>query len=250
MPTYEPNREEYQIEGRNAVMQALLSGRTIDKLYIAQNEQGLGKIINLAKDAGAVISVVPRQKLADMALTPKHQGVIASCSPMGYVDLKDLLGRAKQKGEDPFLVALDEIVDPHNLGAILRTANAAGVHGIIITKHRSVGLNATVAKTSAGAVEYTPIARVTNLAQTLMWLKDMGLWIYGAAGEAACTYTETHMTGPICLVIGNEGSGMSKYITSVCDFLVSIPMHGEIESLNASVAGALLMYEIVRQRKL
>jgi len=168
---------------------------------------------------------------------------------MGYVNVEDLLDRARQKGEDPFLIALDEIVDPHNLGAILRTANAAGAHGIIITKHRSVGLNATVAKTSAGAVEYTRIARVTNLAQTLTELKDSGLWIYGAAGEAAATYTETKMTGPICLVIGNEGSGISKYITRICDFLVSIPMHGEIESLNASVAGGLLMYEVVRQRR-
>jgi len=245
---YQINKEDYQIEGRNAVTEALASGREIDKVYIAQGDKSFGQIIHLAKEAGAVISVLPRARLAEMAFTPKYQGVIASCSPMGYVSIEKMLQAAKDKGEDPFLVALDEIVDPHNLGAIIRSANAAGAHGVIITKHRCVGLNATVAKTSSGAVEYTPVAKVVNLMQTLDKLKDAGLWIYGAASTAASPYTEVSMTGPICLVIGNEGHGISKNIVKLCDFLVSIPMHGEIESLNASVAGAILMYEIARQR--
>jgi len=245
---FEINKEDYQIEGRNAVQSALLSGRVIDKIYIAQGDKSFGQIIALAKEAGAVISVLPRQRLAEMALTPKHQGIIASCNPIGYQSIEEMLAKAKDKNEPPFLIALDEIVDPHNLGAIIRSANAAGAHGVIITKHRCVGLNATVAKTSAGAVEYTPVARVINLMQTLDKLKDAGLWIYGAASTAASPYTEVSMTGPICLVIGNEGHGISKNIVKMCDFLVSIPMHGEIESLNASVASAILMYEIARQR--
>jgi len=255
--SYEINRADYQVEGRNAVMQALLAAtqgrpygaRAIDKVYIAQGDKSFGQIISLAKAAGAVISVVPRQRLADMATSHAHQGVIASCSPIGYVTIEDILKRAEDKGEEPFIIALDEIVDPHNLGAILRTANAAGVHGVIITKHRSVGLTATVAKTSAGAVEWTPVSRVTNMQQALDKLKAAGLWIYGAAGEVANTYTQTQMTGPICLVIGNEGCGLRSNIVRCCDFLVSIPMHGEIESLNASVASAIIMYEIVRQRR-
>ncbi|MCL2739856.1 MAG: 23S rRNA (guanosine(2251)-2'-O)-methyltransferase RlmB [Oscillospiraceae bacterium] len=247
--SYEVNREDYQIEGRNAVTQALMAGRAIDKIYLAQGDKSFGQIIALAKDAGAVISVVPRQRLAEMAINPKHQGVIAACSPVGYVSIDDILQAAKDKGEEPFIIALDEIVDPHNLGAILRTANAAGAHGVIITKHRSVGLTATVAKTSAGAVEWTPVARVTNLQQALDKLKDAGLWIYGAAGQVANTYTQTEMTGPICLVIGSEGQGLRANTQRCCDYLVSIPMHGEIPSLNASVASAIIMYEIVRQRR-
>ncbi|MDR1102018.1 MAG: 23S rRNA (guanosine(2251)-2'-O)-methyltransferase RlmB [Clostridiales bacterium] len=240
---------EYQVEGRNAVLHALQSGRNVDKLYIAQGDRSFGNLIALAKAAGAVISQIPRQRLNQMATTPKHQGVIAVCSPMGYVEVGDILARARGRGEDPFVIALDSLEDPHNLGAILRTANAAGVHGVIITKHRSVGLNSTVAKTSAGAVEHTPVARVTNLSQTVDQLKNAGLWVYGAATNVAETYTQTEMKGPICLVIGNEGVGISKRIVQICDFLVSIPMRGEIESLNASVAAALLMYEVVRQRK-
>lgn len=239
----------YQIEGRNAISHALKAGRNIDKLYIAQGVQGVGELINLAKESGAVISSIPRQKMNQMAQTVQHQGVIAMCSPVEYKTVDDILKIAKEKNEPPFIIALDSIVDPHNLGAILRTANAAGVHGVIITKHRSVGITSTVAKTSAGAIEHIAVARVVNLQQTLEKFKEAGLWVYGAAASVANTYTQTKMTGPICLVIGNEGTGISKYIVRSCDFLVSIPMLGQIESLNASVAGALLMYEIVRQRK-
>jgi 23S rRNA (guanosine2251-2'-O)-methyltransferase len=247
----EQNEEQiYQIEGRNAVLAALKAGRNVDKLYIAQGVQGVGEIIRLAMAAGAVISAVPRVKLNQMSQTLSSQGIIAVCSPVDYKSIDDILNIAKAKNQEPFIVALDSIVDPHNLGAIIRTANAAGVHGVVITKHRSVGITSTVAKTSAGAVEHTAVARVVNMQQALDKLKDAGLWIYGAAASVANTYTQTKMTGPICLVIGNEGVGISKHIVRSCDFLVSIPMLGEIESLNASVAGALLMYEVVRQRKL
>jgi 23S rRNA (guanosine2251-2'-O)-methyltransferase len=249
MSSYEPNQSEYQVEGRNAVMHALQSGRAVDKIYIAQGDRSFGAIIQLAKANGAVITQIPRHRLHEMSTTGKHQGIIAACSPMGYVSVDTILAKAKEKGEDPFIIALDSITDPHNLGAVLRAANAAGAHGVIITKHRSVGLNATVAKTSAGALEYTPVARVVNLAQTLDRLKDAGVWIFGASTGVAETYTQSKMTGPICIVIGNEGYGLSKHIVNGCDFLVSIPMLGEIESLNASVAAALFMYEVVRQRK-
>lgn len=242
-------QEPIQYEGRNPVIEALKAGSDIDKIYIAIGSSGsLGHIIGLARQHGIAVSELPRRELDKRTRTGNHQGVIAICSAIKYATVDDILEIAKQKGEDPFVIILDSIEDPHNLGAIIRSANASGAHGVIITKHRSATLTAVVAKTSAGAIEYTPVAKVTNLAQTLDYLKNKGLWIYGAAAGEANIYTSTDMSGPIALVIGNEGRGMSSLVTTRCDFLISIPMHGEIESLNASVASSLLMYEIVRQR--
>ena len=240
---------ENQVEGRNAVLEVFKSGRDIEKIIVAKgNTEGtIRRIMSMAAEKGVVLQQVERRRLDEMSQTKNHQGVIAIVSSHSYVDVEDILERARQKGKDPFIIILDEITDPHNLGAILRTVDAAGADGVIISKRRSVGLTATVAKTSAGAIEYVPVAKVTNIAKTIDDLKKEGLWI-------ACTdmdgksYFESDLKGPIALVIGSEGDGVGRLVKEKCDFTVSIPMYGEISSLNASVAAALFMYEVVRQR--
>lgn len=239
-----------RIEGRNPVVEALRKGRHIDKLFIQKDltDGSMGRIRALAHENGVIVSEVAKPKLDQMSQTGAHQGVIACTAVHEYVEVEELLAIAKGKGESPFLVIADEISDPHNLGSILRTANAAGVHGVIIPKHRSVGLSAVVAKASAGAVEYVPVARVTNLARTLEELKKQGIWAVGAAMEGKQTYYQADYTGGLAIVVGSEGFGISRLLKEKCDFLVSIPMKGEINSLNASVAAGILMMEASRQR--
>lgn len=241
---------ENQLEGRNAILEVLRSGRDIEKIMVAKgNVEGtIKRIIAMAVEKGIVIQEVSRQKLDEISQTKNHQGVIALVSAHDYVEVEDILAAAKEKGEDPFVLLLDGITDPHNLGAILRTAECAGVHGVIIPKRRSVGLNATVGKTSAGAIEYMPVARVTNIVQTMEYLKKKGLWI-ACADMKGLDHFDTNMKGPLALVIGSEGDGVSRLVKENCDFTASIPMYGKISSLNASVAAALLMYEVVRQRR-
>ncbi len=241
---------ENQLEGRNAIFEALKNGREIDKIFIRKgNTDGtLKKIVAMATDKGIVVQKIPPEKMDFMSQTKNHQGIIAYVSVHQYAEVADILNSAKEKGEDPFIIILDEITDTHNLGAIIRSAEASGVHGIIIPKRRSAGLNATVGKTSAGAVEYVPVAKVTNLASTIEDLKKEGLWIACADADGE-NYFESNLKGPIAVVIGNEGDGVSRLIKEKCDFIISIPMFGKISSLNASVAGGLIMYEIVRQRK-
>ena len=241
---------ESLIEGRNALTEALKSGRAIDKVFIAagDTDRALARLAALAKDAGAVVVSVDRRKLDQMSQTGAHQGVIASVAAHEYVSVEELLENAAQKGEAPLLVVCDELSDPHNLGAILRTAECAGAHGVIIPKRRSVGLTAVVAKSSAGALEYLPVARVSNLSQTLRLLKERGVWIYGTAAEGSTPLYRTDLTGPCAIVIGNEGAGLGRLVAQSCDVLVSIPMKGRISSLNASAAAAILLYEAVRQR--
>lgn len=241
---------ENQLEGRNAILEVLRSGRDIEKIMVAKgNVEGtIKRIIAMAVEKGVVIQEVSRQKLDEISQTKNHQGVIALVSAHDYVEVEDILAAAKEKGEDPFVLLLDGITDPHNLGAILRTAECAGVHGVIIPKRRSVGLNATVGKTSAGAIEYMPVARVTNIVQTMEYLKKEGLWI-ACADMKGLDHFDTNMKGPLALVIGSEGDGVSRLVKENCDFTASIPMYGKISSLNASVAAALLMYEVVRQRR-
>lgn len=240
---------ENQMEGRNAVLEVLKSGRDVEKIYVQKgNVEGtLKRIVAQAIEKGIVVSEVQKQKMEEMAQTKNHQGIIAVVSAHAYVDVTDILQIAKEKEEPPFLVILDEITDPHNLGAILRTAEAAGVHGIMIPKRRSVGLTAVVGKTSAGAMEYVPVAKVTNISKTIEDLKKEGLWI-ACADMAGEDYFDANLTGPLALVIGSEGEGVGRLIKEKCDFTVSIPMYGKISSLNASVAAGLLMYEVVRQR--
>ncbi|MDD5901327.1 MAG: 23S rRNA (guanosine(2251)-2'-O)-methyltransferase RlmB [Lachnospiraceae bacterium] len=241
--------EELTIEGRNAVMEAFRSGKTIDRLFVLEgNREGaMSTILKEAKKQNAVVSFVKKERLDQMSSTGKHQGVIAYAAAYEYAEVEDLLAIAKEKGEAPFLVLLDGIEDPHNLGAIIRTANLAGAHGVIIPKRRAVGLTATVAKTSAGALNYTPVAKVTNLAQTMDELKKAGVWFVCADMDGEVMYRQ-NLTGPIGLVIGNEGEGVSRLVKEKCDFVTAIPMKGDIDSLNASVAAGVLMYEIVRQR--
>lgn len=241
--------EELTIEGRNAVMEAFRSGKTIDRLFVLEgNREGaMSTILKEAKKQNAVVSFVKKERLDQMSSTGKHQGVIAYAAAYEYAEVDDLLAIAKEKGEAPFLVLLDGIEDPHNLGAIIRTANLAGAHGVIIPKRRAVGLTATVAKTSAGALNYTPVAKVTNLAQTMDELKKAGMWFVCADMDGEVMYRQ-NLTGPIGLVIGNEGEGVSRLVKEKCDFVTAIPMKGDIDSLNASVAAGVLMYEIVRQR--
>lgn len=241
---------ENQLEGRNAILEVLRSGRDIEKIMVAKgNVEGtIKRIIAMAVEKGVVIQEVSRQKLDEISQTKNHQGVIALVSAHNYVEVEDILAAAREKGEDPFVLLLDGITDPHNLGAILRTAECAGVHGVIIPKRRSVGLNATVGKTSAGAIEYMPVARVTNIVQTMEYLKKEGLWI-ACADMKGLDHFDTNMKGPLALVIGSEGDGVSRLVKENCDFTASIPMYGKISSLNASVAAALLMYEVVRQRR-
>ena len=246
---FENDREDV-IEGRNAVIEALRAGRAIDKIYIAKGEvdKTLGHIASRAREAGIVVVEADRRKLDSMSVTHVHQGVLALAAVREYATVAGLLAIAEERGEPPFIVACDEISDPHNLGAILRTAECAGAHGVIIPKRRSAGLTATVDKASAGAAEHVPVARVANMASALRELKEAGLWIYGTAADGASPLWETDLSGPVCLVIGSEGDGMSRVVSEQCDFRVSIPMKGKIGSLNASASAAVVMYEALRHR--
>ncbi len=241
--------EEMTIEGRNAVLEAFRSGKTVDKLFLLDGckDGPILSIVREAKKHGTLINYVRKERLDQLSETGKHQGVVAFLAAYHYAEVEDILNLAKEKGEPPFLFLLDNIEDPHNLGAIIRTANLAGAHGVIIPKRRAVGLTATVAKTSAGAINYTPVARVTNLAATIEELKKCGIWFVCADMDGEPMY-RLDLTGPIGLVIGNEGEGVSRLVKEKCDFVASIPMKGEIDSLNASVAAGVLAYEIVRQR--
>lgn len=241
--------EEMTIEGRNAVMEAFRSGKTIDRVYVLKGCQDgpINSILREARKHDTLVNFVAKERLDQMSETGKHQGVIASAAAYAYAEVEDMLKLAEEKGEPPFLFLLDDIEDPHNLGAIIRTANLAGAHGVIIPKRRAVGLTATVARTSAGALNYTPVAKVTNLSATIEELKEKGLW-FVCADMGGTTMYDLNLTGPIGLVIGNEGDGVSRLVKEKCDFVASIPMKGEINSLNASVAAGVLAYEIVRQR--
>ena len=238
------------IEGRNAVTEALRSGAAIDKLYLARGEtdRTLARIAAEARKAGIVVVDADRRKLDAMSVTHSHQGVIAVAAVREYSTVEDILQNAEGKGENPLLVVCDEISDPHNLGAIIRTAECAGAHGVIIPKRRSAGLTAVVAKTSAGAVSYLPVARVPNIPSLLKDLQKRGIWVFGAAAEGTTPLYGADLKGPAAIVIGSEGDGMSRLVREGCDFLVSIPMRGRISSLNASAAAAILLYEALRQR--
>ncbi len=237
------------IEGRNPVIEILKSGRDVDKILVAKgNKEGsIHKIIAMAKDKKIPVQEVDRRKLDQMAESDNHQGVMAYVAAYEYADLNAILDDLEEKEENPFLIICDEINDPHNLGSVLRTANATGAHAVIIPKRRSVGLTAVVAKTSAGAVEYTPVCKVTNLSQTMQMLKEKGIWIVGADMAGENYHFEQDMLGKLAIVVGSEGKGMSRLVKENCDFLVRIPMMGEVTSLNASVAASILMYEAVRQ---
>lgn len=241
---------EDMVAGRNAVMEALKGSRSVNKLMIANGstEGSIKEIIAVAKEKGVNIQYWDRSKLDSIARGIRHQGVLAQVAPVQYAELEDILQVAKDRNEPPFIVLLDELEDPHNLGAILRTADATGVHGVLIPKHRSCPLSATVAKTSAGAVEHVPVARVGNLVQTIKKLKQEGLWV-AAADMDGKDYYDTDLTGPLLLIIGSEGQGVGRLVKEQCDFVVRIPMVGKINSLNASVAGSILMYEAMKQRR-
>ena len=241
---------EGQLEGRNALTEALKAGRTIDKVFIAagDTDRSLQRLAAQAKDAGAVIVPVDRRKLDQMSTTHSHQGVIALAAAHVYYTIDDILEEAASRGETPLIVICDELSDPHNLGAIMRSAECAGAHGVIIPKRRSVGLTATVAKASAGAVEYMKVARVTNINNAISELKEKGVWVFGTAAEGSIPMYKADLTGPAAIVIGNEGDGMSQLVRKNCDVMVHIPMKGSISSLNASAAASILLYEAVRQR--
>lgn len=241
--------EELKIEGRNAVLEAFRSGKTIDKLFVSDGckDGPIQTILREARKHDTIVNFVDKERLNQLSETKKHQGVIALAAAYEYATVEDILQRAKDKGEEPFIVLLDNMEDPHNLGAIIRTANLAGAHGVIIPKRRAVGLTATVAKTSAGALHYTPVAKVTNLTNTMKELKKEGLWFVCADMDGTVMY-DLNLKGAIGLVIGSEGTGVSKLVKENCDFVASIPMKGDIDSLNASVAAGVLAYEIVRQR--
>ena len=243
--------QESKVEGRNAVLEAFRSGRVVDTLFVLERcEDGpVRTILREAKKHDTMVRFVKKERLDQMSETGKHQGVIAMTAAYDYAEVDDILNKAREKGEAPFVVLLDNIEDPHNLGAIIRTANLAGAHGVIIPKNRAVGLTATVARTSAGALNYTPVARVTNIARTIEELKKEGLWFVCADMGGTSMY-QLDLKGPIGLVIGNEGEGVSRMVKEKCDFVASIPMKGDIDSLNASVAAGVLAYEIVRQRLL
>ena len=252
-----PKREredapENMLEGRNAVTEALSAGRTIDKLFVADGDtdRALARICAMAKEAGAVVVPTDRRKLDFMSATGAHQGVIAMVAAHDYASIDDILKKAADAGEAPLIVICDELSDPHNLGAIIRTAECAGAHGVIIPKRRSVGLTAVVGKASAGALEYLPVARVSNITAAIDTLKKAGVWIYGTAAEGSTTLYKADLKGAAAIVIGNEGQGMSRLVSDSCDFKVSIPMKGSISSLNASAAAAIMLYEAVRQRSL
>ena len=238
------------IEGRNAVIEALRAGTSIDKIYLQKGEtdRTLGHIASTAREKGIVVVDADKRKLDFMSRTHAHQGVIALASVREYVSVADILNAAREKGEAPLIVVCDEISDPHNLGAIIRTAECAGAHGVIIPKRRSAGLTSVVGKTSAGAVSYIPVARVPNIAALLKELQKEGVWVFGTAAEGTTTLYDADLKGPAAIVIGSEGDGMTRLVREGCDFLVSIPMKGKISSLNASAAAAILLYEAVRQR--
>ncbi len=238
------------IEGRNAVIEALRAGAAIDKVYIARGETdaALGHIASAARGKGIVVVEADRRKLDGMSRTKSHQGVVAVAAVREYASVDGILNAARQKGEPPLVVVCDELSDPHNLGAVIRTAECAGAHGVIIPKRRSAGLTAIVAKTSAGAVSYLPVARVANLTAALKDLKGRGLWVFGAAADGGTSLYGADLRGPAAIVIGSEGDGMGRLVREQCDFLVSIPMKGRINSLNASAAAAVVLYEAVRQR--
>ena len=239
----------HSVEGRNAVLEAFRSGTTVDKLYIQEGLRDgvISSIIREAKKKDVIINFVSKDKLDQMSFAKKHQGVIANLAAYTYAELDDIFEKAEAHGEDPFIFILDEIEDPHNLGAIIRTANLCGAHGVIIPKRRAVGLTATVGKASAGAVLHTPVAKVTNIAKTIEELKARGMW-FACADMGGDLMYDCNLTGPIGLVIGNEGFGVSRLVKENCDYVVSIPMKGDIDSLNASVAAGVLAYEVVRQR--
>lgn len=241
--------EESTIEGRNAVMEAMKAGKTVDRLFVLSGNQDgpIRTIIDKAKKMDAIISFVTKERLDQLSQTGKHQGVIAYTAAYEYAEVEDILAIADQRNEAPFILLLDNIEDPHNLGAIIRTAHQAGAHGIIIPKRRAVGLTATVAKTSAGAINYLPVAKVTNLAVTIEELKKKGIWFVCADMEGEIMY-KLDLKGPIGLVIGSEGEGVGRLVKEKCDFIAKIPMYGKVDSLNASVAAGIMAYEIVRQR--
>lgn len=241
--------ETLKIEGRNAVIEAFRSGKPIDKVFILDGCQDgpIRTVVREAKKHDTILNFVTKERLDQLSETGKHQGVIAYAAAYEYSEVEDMLALAEERGEDPFIIILDNIEDPHNLGAIIRTANLAGAHGVIIPKRRAAGLTAVVAKTSAGALNYTPVAKVTNIAKTMEELKEKGLWFVCADMGGELMY-KMNLTGPIGLVIGNEGEGVGRLVKEKCDFVASIPMKGDIDSLNASVAAGVLAYEIVRQR--
>ena len=238
------------IEGRNAVIEALRAGTAIDKIYLARGETDatLGHIASSARAKHIVVVECDRRKLDGMSRTKSHQGVIAISAVREYASVEDILAAARSKGEPPLIVVCDELSDPHNLGAVIRTAECAGAHGVIIPKRRSAGLTAIVGKTSAGAVSYLPVARVPNLTALLKELKEQGLWIYGTAADGSVPLYQADLKGPAVIVIGSEGDGMGRLVREQCDFLLSIPMRGQVNSLNASAAAAIVLYEAVRQR--
>lgn len=238
------------IEGRNAVIEALRAGTAIDKIYLAKGDtdSALGHIANTARANGVVVVNADRRKLDEMSRTHAHQGVIAVAAVREYASIEDIFQRAEEQGEAPLIVLCDELSDPHNLGAVIRTAECAGAHGVVIPKRRSAGLTAIVAKTSAGAVSYMPVARVPNIPALLKDLKKQGVWVFGTAADGNTTLYQADLKGPAAIVIGSEGTGMTRLAAENCDFLVSIPMKGKISSLNASAAAAILLYEAVRQR--
>lgn len=240
---------ENKIEGRNAVLEALRAGKPIDKLYVLDGcpDGPVRTIIREAKKGDTIINYVKKERLDQLSETGHHQGVIAMAASYEYATVEDILEKAKEKGEAPFIFVLDNIEDPHNLGAMIRTANLAGAHGVIIPKRRAVGLTSTVARTSAGAINYTPVAKVTNLKQTMEQLKKEGMW-FVCADMDGTPYYQMDLKGPMGLVIGNEGEGVSRLLKETCDFVASIPMKGDIDSLNASVAAGVLAFEIARQR--
>jgi len=248
----EDNREGFEsryVEGRNAVTEAMKAGKPMDKLFVQEglHDGPVAALVQKAKKQGTIITYVAKERLDEMSETGSHQGIIAVCAAYEYSEMEDIFNLAEKRGEDLFVFVLDEIEDPHNLGAIIRTANICGAHGVIIPKHRAVGLTATVGKASAGAINYTPVVKVTNIQKTIEELKEKGLWFACADMDGEVMY-RANLTGPIGIVIGNEGKGVSRLVREKCDFVVSVPMKGEIESLNASVAAGVLAYEVVRQR--
>ncbi len=239
-----------KLEGRNSVLEAIKSDRTINKILVSKGDKegSIKQIIALAREKGIIVQETDRVSLDKISTTHSHQGVIAFVAVKDYVEVDDILEIAQSKGEAPFIIILDGITDPHNLGSILRTANAVGAHGVVIPKRRAIGLTAAVSKASAGAIEYVPVARVTNIAQTIDYLKEQNLWVVGTDQSGEKSFYEIDLKGPIALVIGSEGEGMGKLVSEKCDFVVNLPMKGQISSLNAAVAGAIVMYEILKQR--